>query len=561
MSIVLTVGSFLINFHCAGQFPPNYGPPDTTPPDVTETYPLSRSLHFNERKISMKFSEYVDRRSVEQAVFFSPSVGRKKFDWGGKDVEIEFSDTLRPNTTYIMTLGTDVTDLHSIRMAKAFTLPFSTGNRIDSASIAGKVFDPSPEGVMIYAYDLQYKHPDTLNPAVNKPDYLTQTGKDGSFLLPYLRTGNYRVIAVKDEYRNIQYDRQLDGYGLLPWDVALTPDSNRVTGAQYRITREDTTAPFVSSVRSLDRNRISMRFSEVIDTSTLRLEYIRVFDTLSQASLELKDISIVGDSAVSAEIVTSDQEKGKGYRLNLVNLHDLKGNSIAITNEGAVFSGDDEVDTVKPSVRVDNITEGSRIVEPNDSIVVSFEKPLRKMTFEKSLVLADTSKTKITGSFVWWGSSKAAFIPLKPFGFGMSYTLKVALDSLRDFSTENHFKDSTFTFHFQTEDQKTLSSLKGEVIYELESGMGRIIVQLLPISADILKVRQRVLEKPGPFSFENIPEGRYSFFVFRDSDGNGVYSYGRPYPFQPAERFSPYTDTLKLRARWPLEGVVIRIKK
>jgi hypothetical protein len=142
----------------------------------------------------------------------------------------------------------------------------------------------------------------------------------------------------------------------------------------------------------------------------------------------------------------------------------------------------------------------------------------------------------------------------------MPYAGRILMDSIRAISGNRSFKDSVFTFHFQIVQQSTLSSVKGEVIDELSSGTGRVFIRLYPVSADNTRSYWRVIPKPGPFAFENVPEGRYSFFVFRDSDGNGVYSSGRPYPFQPAERFSPYSDTLKFRARWPLEGVVIRIK-
>ena len=48
--------------------------------------------------------------------------------------------------------------------------------------------------------------------------------------------------------------------------------------------------------------------------------------------------------------------------------------------------------------------------------------------------------------------------------------------------------------------------------------------------------------------------GHYFLDCFRDSDGNGRYSYGHTFPFVPAERFAVYPDTVVLRSRWPNEG-------
>jgi uncharacterized protein (DUF2141 family) len=64
----------------------------------------------------------------------------------------------------------------------------------------------------------------------------------------------------------------------------------------------------------------------------------------------------------------------------------------------------------------------------------------------------------------------------------------------------------------------------------------------------------------GKYMFENVVEGQYALKCFRDRDNNGKYSFGNPYPFIPSERFALYPDTIKVRARWPVEGVNIRFK-
>jgi len=39
-----------------------------------------------------------------------------------------------------------------------------------------------------------------------------------------------------------------------------------------------------------------------------------------------------------------------------------------------------------------------------------------------------------------------------------------------------------------------------------------------------------------------------------------MYDSGKPFPFAFSERISHLSDTLKVRARWPLEGVIIQLK-
>ena len=102
--------------------------------------------------------------------------------------------------------------------------------------------------------------------------------------------------------------------------------------------------------------------------------------------------------------------------------------------------------------------------------------------------------------------------------------------------------------------------MKGAVADDSTITKGRIIVTATAISSRDIRPQYRTLEKPGPFAFEELPEGQYVLSAIIDVDSNGVYSYGKPFPFQPAERFMQYNDTLKVRARWPLEGIAIRFK-
>ena len=146
---------------CAGEVFPTGGPPDLVPPAVVRTSPDSAAVHVRTQIIDLEFSKYVDRRSVEESIFISPYPGELEFDWSGREVTIHLQDTLRANRTYVVNVGTDVTDLHSNRMASGFTLAFSTGDSIDRGFISGRVYDDKPEGVMIFAYALSGMRTDT----------------------------------------------------------------------------------------------------------------------------------------------------------------------------------------------------------------------------------------------------------------------------------------------------------------------------------------------------------------------------------------------------------------
>ena len=160
--------------------PPPGGEVDKIPPEIVEMIPQNGTTNYTDNYVEFTFSEYVDKRSVQDAFFISPNLeGEIEFNWSGKSVEIIFEDSLRDNTTFIITIGAEVKDLNnSNNMARSLNLTFSTGDEIDFCSVEGKIYDKKPVGTMIFAYMLG----DTIpNPAAQKPNYLTQVGEDGVF--------------------------------------------------------------------------------------------------------------------------------------------------------------------------------------------------------------------------------------------------------------------------------------------------------------------------------------------------------------------------------------------
>ena len=62
------------------------------------------------------------------------------------------------------------------------------------------------------------------------------------------------------------------------------------------------------------------------------------------------------------------------------------------------------------------------------------------------------------------------------------------------------------------------------------------------------------LPEAGAYEIGNMLPGNYIIEAYVDSDGNGLYTYGKPDPFQFAERFAVFPDTVNIRPRWIKEG-------
>jgi hypothetical protein len=173
--------------------------------------------------------------------------------------------------------------------------------------------------------------------------------------------------------------------------------------------------------------------------------------------------------------------------------------------------------------------------------------------------LKDSSGAVVGGIFKWWNSALVSFIPSAGFRMSAQYRLTLDLDSLKDF-TGNRGGDTLWTRRFRTIDEKSVSTIGGTAADDSSGAPGAIRIVATNIVSKEIRPVALTIPAPGPFLLERVIEGKYAISGFRDADSDGVYSFGTPYPFRPAERFELFPETLKVRARWPLEGVSIRFR-
>jgi uncharacterized protein (DUF2141 family) len=553
----------LIGAGCASQVPPSGGPPDTQPPEIISTIPADGELNYQGKMFVIRFSEYVDRRSFQETTFLSPSAGALGFEWSGTEVQIIPSDTLRAGTTFILTVGTDLKDSRNNNLARSFTLAFSTGGVIDSCSVSGRVYAESPGGVMIYAYALPAEGPDTLNPAASAPDYLTQTGADGTYRLTNLKYGRYRVMAVRDVFKNLLYNIHTDMYGMPSSDVRLSPAAREVRDMPFRLSTEDTLRPYLTAGRALDRERVAVRFNEKPDRRGLR-EVISVTDTLDGSELEIVDFSPADTTGREFHMVTAPQDSGAVYRLTLRELRDPAGNIADSAGRTINFTGSAERDTLPPvltfSVRGDSATG----ILPRTPLTISFSRAVDTVRMSRGFSVKRGGTDSVPGRLHWEGAMLARFDPEVPPVPGAWYEAGIAAGSFRDVRGKV-LSDTAIVKRFRITEEKFLGSIEGSVV----PPAGR---DTLPDASMVVVVARKLpgpetggisvgADRDGTFIIDRIPEGRYIVSGFLDVNGNRAFDNGSTHPAIFAEQFFVYPDTLKIRPGWPVGGVRLQLGK
>ncbi len=529
----------LLLISCAYQIPPSGGPPDTNPPEIIKTHPKNGTVNFKDNYIEVEFSEYVDKRSVQDAIYITPYIESEiQYKWSGRKLKIIFPEKLKDSTTYVVTFGTEIKDLNAgNKMKESFTLAFSTGASIDSGSIEGKIFT-SKENFMVFAYLIDKINPDTLSPMRTKPDYVTQAGKDGSFKFQFIKFGKYRLFAVNDKLRNLLYNPGMDEYGIFWEDVVIDSTHPSTSNVIFKTTLEDTSKPFVSSINIVDNSHVIIKFSEKI---ILKDEVIK----LKNGEKELAFLTqLYPDSSTILLITQENLNPDKKYELTLSNITDLAGNEL--DRVSFEIKNKFPPDTIPPSLIFSIPSDNESDVDLKREIKLIFDDILSD---EFKAILSDSMSKEIEIE-IKQHLNQVFIKPATELKLDELYILKIF--QLQDIN--KNIRKDTLEISFRTIDPAIFGAIEGVV--SCDDTISQVVVSAFEASSK--KIFQTKTKCNSKFILEQIPQGKYLIEAFIDSNENGKYDYGKIFPFAPSEKFVVYPDTVKVRPRWTTENINIK---
>ncbi len=548
---------FLLGSHCARQAMPPGGPEDRTPPRVVATIPENGRTHASRSpKITIEFSEPIEHESVPQALFLAPRPSEfPKLKWKGKRLAILFPDSLLPNQTYLISLGTGIRDRHGNPLKQTVTLAFSTSSRLDNGHIWGQVFGKeSLLNVQVWGYLLRLlPRPD---PRKDQPQYVTQCGADGKFSFGFLSPGTYRLFALIDRDKNGRYTPGSDVIGFPPRDARVTPRDSTDGPLFFRIAVQDTLPPKVLSAFATDNRHLTLRFSEPVDS--LDASQPAHFSVSSEK--ETLDVTCAYRSFINPSRVilcTGKQDSAQTYTLKMHEIHDLAGWPLDSASTEVQVKGSSLPDTLPPKMVEVFPRDSSHQVLPDVRLSCVFSEAMD--TARAGLILVSVSGDSLGGRFFWSQPDRLVFQPKNRLPDNGRFVWKVLPPGLFDRQGNAFVGDSVLTT-FRVVPWDTLTEISGQVIDLDSTAQGLVVVWVQEISPPKIK-KKVVLPRTGAFCFSDLFPGEYRLFAFRDSDRDGRLSPGSLDPFRFAERFLFYPDTIAARSRWPNEGNDLTLPK
>lgn len=534
---------------CALQLPPDGGDVDLVPPEILSTFPESGSVNFNKNYFEIEFSEYVDKRSFREALFISPTIEDEMIiDWSGKTVEVSFPKGFQPNTTYIITIGTDVVDLNNKnRMANAFNLSFSTGDKIDDKIISGKVYDKQVDGTMIFAY--KYKS-DTTNYLLKKADYVSQCGKEGQYSIRGLPEGRFRIFAVKDQFRDLIFQAEQDLIGLPFQDILLEEKDSSFSGVNFYLTKIDTVALRLLEARMLDEKHILTKFSEDLNLKSLNIEAFRIVDTLGQTVSKIRYFFNPLNKSNELVLIPEDFNPSLSELLVEINeLPDIEKNVTRFEKVGFIHTEKKDTNAIKIS-KVE--PSDLKIDFLNSSMKIYFDDAFQKEKIDSALNFLDASDNKISLTIDYINDAAIQIFPNQKLKPDSKYQLKINMNYLPDAS--GNLSDTVIVLNFNTRSEFEFSGISGKVISNKEN-----LILVLELDTDSEKKQKLILNEKNSFEFDRILPGKYKLWAFEDLNNNGEYDFGSLFPFGFAEKFYFYPEVIEVKARWTVTDLIFKI--
>jgi uncharacterized protein (DUF2141 family) len=195
---------------------PAGGPYDVDPPVVKKASPAFNSLNAFPARIEIEFDENIKiEKPSEKVIVTPPQKNMPVIRAAGRKAIVELKDTLLLNTTYTIDFTDAITDNNEGNPLESFLYSFSTGDRLDTLSVSGKVLtaqDLEPVsgmyvGVHSNLHDTAFTHIPF--------ERISRTDSRGRFTVRGMAPGEYRVFALNDLNRDYKYDNPQENIAFL----------------------------------------------------------------------------------------------------------------------------------------------------------------------------------------------------------------------------------------------------------------------------------------------------------------------------------------------------------
>jgi hypothetical protein len=264
--VFLLVQQTVLLSGCAQIGAPTGGPKDSLPPQLVGANPSLKSVNVTGNRITLSFNEYVEVKEAFTNVLVSPLPKNSPVvDFRLKTVTVRLKDTLLPNTTYSINFGNAIVDVNEGNALKDFTYVFSTGPRIDSFKLGGKVLLAETGKVDSTMMALLYRNAPDSAVEKRRPDYMTRLNGDGTFTFVNLPAGRFKLYALKDSDGSKSYTSKTEAFAFADNDIVVADSTPATTLYAYSEQKDNRNNRSEGSGNAAPANDKRLRYNQSLE--------------------------------------------------------------------------------------------------------------------------------------------------------------------------------------------------------------------------------------------------------------------------------------------------------
>ncbi len=533
--LLLYICILLITVRCAQITPLTGGKKDVDAPKVLESNPPNASLNFTAKEIEIRFDEYIVLKDVANQLIITPQTKElPEVEANGKKVNIKFNEALLPNTTYKLSFGNAITDLRESNILPDYQYVFSTGDVLDSMKLSGQVlnaFDKKPEAnllVGLYPTDAMdsiiYKE---------KPLYISKTSGTGNFNFSYLPQKPFKLVAIKDQNKNLLYDGSEESIAFL--DKQAQPGDS--VPVSILLFKEIPSKSFIRKTTSLEYGKAYIIYNKAQTTITdvNANELVSWSQNLQQDSLTLYYADKLDTLTAYVNYSSARQDTALIRIPSKNSVEKLKKNNAIkysfVSNLGSTMPYYD-----LPRFQLNFPVEAKNINEVMISLTDLKDSAKALMPFTILKNAEPVTAFTIQAAFKEEGDYK---LVLNKEAFANA-------DGRSNDSTAYKFKTSTKDDYAQL-NMKLLFPEKEKYIVMLLNDKETIINET-PVEFSLTSTSEKLI------TYKDLLPGNYFIKVVEDANKNGRFDVGNYFSHQQPETIFINPTPIKLLAGWEIEN-------
>ncbi len=548
--------------HCAKVVTPTGGPKDTLPPVLVQSLPALNETNYFGNRIVLEFDEFIQLKDLQQKLLVSPPLKNKPMPkQKGKRLEIEFLDTLRPNTTYTLYFSDAIQDNNEGNPINNFTFAFSTGPNIDTLSISGSIrhsfTSELVENALIMLYDSQT---DTL-PYVELPKHIAKSDKDGKFTLVNLKPINYKIVTITDKNGNYLYNKGVEDIAFLNHPIKPeSVDDKSKPKVELDLFTEEVPSQVLTGYDRNDKNLLLLYFSR----PPLGGFNLKLLNQNDDQKWYIPEPDANGDTLklwiTQPEIASSDTLRAQLSYLKTDSLYRFITQTDTLRflyhreEDTQAHKGRNKSEPAKADKKYFNLETSlgsDKVVIPGLPFEILLPVPAKKVDETKILIFNETDSLLETGIKLQKDSiNPRKFRFTKDWKSNVNYKMLILPHAFTDYFDSTN---DTAKLAFTGADPEKF----GTLTVQLNDKQNPMVAELLTEKGAVVQ-QVKVDSKSNVAQFSYITPGRYKLRFIDDINGNGRWDTGSYMKGLQPERVIYFTDektkgVINIRANWDSE--------